>query len=533
MNKVQENLLGLLQEIDDICQKYDIEYYLGGGTLVGAIRHGGFLPWDDDADIHMSRENAYKFIEAVKAEGLNDRAVYMTGLNCDYRYSLGRYLNTSSTCLLRGMVGQIAPQGQFVDIFVNYPLPNDEEEKKKCIETFRLYCELRQKNSSIDSSKLDENFLKRYQRIKRMEKIFGTNLILKFLEHKMYNFSEEDAEEWFLRCYKPPKIRTPKSLWGKPKYVKFEDTKLLVAEKPEKLLCYEYGPDWYEVPKHIDRGEHTFIIDLEVPYNMYTKEYEKYLNTKKFYSYEVKKKEYWFSLLNDRNIVNRHIHKLHGKQIVMEIQQNIERSGIDLMKMLKEGRKKELAEIFSSYFDFIGSSSVRYYGLYIDMPDEYLYAALYFSCFDGNYGIARKVLGKRRELIERPLSEDLQRLCDICDATDELLTKLYGDLDYTAAEEIADHWLKQYPDLLYFMRAKIFLSLQRENINALQLLEQCNSFLNYYENDGELLKYKGDLLLRQGKTQEAEDCYRKALNTLRNGYCITAIKEYFKAEKAV
>ena len=59
MLALQKANLYILQEIDRICTKYKINYTLDSGTLLGAIRHGGFIPWDDDADIAMTRANWY------------------------------------------------------------------------------------------------------------------------------------------------------------------------------------------------------------------------------------------------------------------------------------------------------------------------------------------------------------------------------------------------------------------------------------------------------------------------------------------
>ena len=68
LTKVQQILLGYLLEIDRICKKHGIRYFLAGGTLLGAIRHHGFIPWDDDADVMMLREDYDHFLKVVQDE---------------------------------------------------------------------------------------------------------------------------------------------------------------------------------------------------------------------------------------------------------------------------------------------------------------------------------------------------------------------------------------------------------------------------------------------------------------------------------
>lgn len=65
---IQKNLLVLLKEIRRICEKYDIEYFLEAGTLIGAIRHNGFIPWDDDCDVSMTVPNYKKFLKICENE---------------------------------------------------------------------------------------------------------------------------------------------------------------------------------------------------------------------------------------------------------------------------------------------------------------------------------------------------------------------------------------------------------------------------------------------------------------------------------
>ena len=73
--KIQLIELEMLKEVDRICKKYNLQYYLAGGTLLGAVRHGGFIPWDDDLDIFLFRKDYEKLAEVIDKE-LDKRMFY-------------------------------------------------------------------------------------------------------------------------------------------------------------------------------------------------------------------------------------------------------------------------------------------------------------------------------------------------------------------------------------------------------------------------------------------------------------------------
>lgn len=96
LGSIQNILLSYLLEVDRICKKHNIKYFLGGGTLLGAIRHHGFIPWDDDADIMMLREDYDKFCKIAQSELPKNMTFQSneTDKHCYYEFAKIRLDNT-------------------------------------------------------------------------------------------------------------------------------------------------------------------------------------------------------------------------------------------------------------------------------------------------------------------------------------------------------------------------------------------------------------------------------------------------------
>jgi len=115
MEVLHKRLLGILKYIDRIARKNNIEYYLAYGTLLGAIRHKGFIPGDDDADITISRDNYYRLIEAIKNDNDERYRLYSLENNPQWFTSTARVVDTTTKTAL-AYSKTLDDFGVFVDI---------------------------------------------------------------------------------------------------------------------------------------------------------------------------------------------------------------------------------------------------------------------------------------------------------------------------------------------------------------------------------------------------------------------------------
>lgn len=122
---VQNILLDMIKDIDELCKKNNIEYVLTGGSTLGAIRHKGFIPWDDDMDIAMKRSEYHKFIKALKKD-LNKEKYTFHCYEVNKKYNVvagpamkirkkGTYLKESNVLLPNQCKDS---DGIFIDVFI-------------------------------------------------------------------------------------------------------------------------------------------------------------------------------------------------------------------------------------------------------------------------------------------------------------------------------------------------------------------------------------------------------------------------------
>ena len=115
---IQNGEFRILQYIKGICDQNNLKYYLAYGTLIGAVRHQGFIPWDDDMDIHMPREDYLKFVEIVKKDPHPYYRLISRETSPKFTHILSKVIDTRTHLTQKTSWSEKVQLGIYVDIFI-------------------------------------------------------------------------------------------------------------------------------------------------------------------------------------------------------------------------------------------------------------------------------------------------------------------------------------------------------------------------------------------------------------------------------
>lgn len=274
MKKIWKVELEILDEIDRICKKYDIQYFLVHGSLLGAIRHKGFIPWDDDLDIAMLRPDYDKFLSVAAGELPEHLSVHTPSTEKDIFWGgFARIRNKNTTGIETRELNHKGNLGIWVDIMpVDVCTMDDEKfviKQKKIRHCHRLICAKiygRDYKQYADMNPLMWNVFKIMAHFYSQEKLGA------MLDNAMKLYTDEASEDVaFFQGYFKHRRLSAKDFAGTA-MLEFEHRRVPVPVGYENYMFTIMGKDYMKYPPEEERKpHHRGIFDAEKLYGEYQK----------------------------------------------------------------------------------------------------------------------------------------------------------------------------------------------------------------------------------------------------------------------
>lgn len=248
MTEQQKRLVDILGWFHDFCKKNDLRYYIIAGTLLGAVRHGGFIPWDDDVDVSMPRKDYEKLRELSQNQEKNKYMFEFPGkTNPEYPFLWAKLFDTTTT-IIEKKRDQVK-RGIYIDIFPLDGIGDTKEEAIKNIQPIK-------KRVVLDAT-VSCAFLKRRAWYKNMAIVAGRVISPLFVNRKKlrwgldelcqkYDFDRSEIVGDLMGGFHERGL-VPRDCFGEPKEMKFESLTVYGLEKPDVYLRAVYG-DFMQLP---------------------------------------------------------------------------------------------------------------------------------------------------------------------------------------------------------------------------------------------------------------------------------------------
>ena len=270
LNIHQKHLLDILKEVDAFCREHGITYYCAGGTVIGAARHRGFIPWDDDIDIYMTRENFAKFDEALKKYGPADRKLEYYEGNHERQAAVARYHKEDDTMFCHFNLLGHSSAGTSIDVFILDPIPDGHDARVDYFAGLFAYSDLISP-CHVYSHRLPTSKYDVYDKYKKIADTEGREKAVEMISEELFHYTPEECSCYCLRWGSVILIY-PVDVIGEPAYLPFEDMMIPVPHDWYRYLTVHYGMDWADLPYEETQGEHINIVRYDMGYDYF---YEK------------------------------------------------------------------------------------------------------------------------------------------------------------------------------------------------------------------------------------------------------------------
>lgn len=250
MKQVWAVELDLLCEFDRVCKKLGLQYFLDSGTLLGAVRDGRFIPWDDDIDVIMLREDYDRFTALGPAEFKEPLFLQNAYTDVDYRRGLTQLRRSDTTFILKREVEKRLPfnQGIWIDVFVLDGIAPEEELEQHFAEKQAVRKQIGDvaRQPGHDPMAVRELF-------RRYDGICKRYSDAQYLDTVMFKRNTQSL------------IRLKREWYSKPVEMEFEGFRFPAPIGYHECLTQYFGPE-YMTPQMLSTDHGDMIWDTDVPY---------------------------------------------------------------------------------------------------------------------------------------------------------------------------------------------------------------------------------------------------------------------------
>ena len=264
LNKMKNIELDILKDVDKVCKELNLTYYLCAGTLLGAVRHGGFIPWDDDIDIQMPRKDYNLFIE--KAQKLLKKNHIISSYKTEPAFigDFFKIVNNNTTFVEVSTRKRNITKGVYIDVFPIDGIP--EGKFKKLYYSFKISLLKQRISNGYSAEKVYKkrsfkgriyNFLSGFLTC-FMSPEKATTALNNFLtKNTIDNSKYVMVESKYRRLYK-------REIFGNPSQIKFENLLFYAPSDVKGYLETQYGSNYMTPPPPEKQVSHHYCCELKL-----------------------------------------------------------------------------------------------------------------------------------------------------------------------------------------------------------------------------------------------------------------------------
>lgn len=537
MTEKQKYLLKLFREVDEICREHNLRYVLAGGSLIGALRHEGFVPWDDDVDLYMPRSDWEKFIEICKTELPPNREIQCSEVDRNYTNSFPRYASTDTCAIHKSQIIGKDCGGEIIDILTLDPIPADDKEYEKYRTHMMIYSDLI--NISVGYSDRWEIPASMYLKYLLSYIFLGKKRTLEKLEKIMFSYNEEECDRYAMRWGGCPFL-FDKDMMFPVKEGIFEGQKAMIPNKCSDYLIWHYGDEWSYMPPHDSREGHVAVCVDELPYQELREEYMPNIHKGRLRRDSVFRKFYNMLIAKKNHKVRQEGLAMKARAVALDLQGAISESGLKISELVEARSFHRLNALFGSYYksqlsaDFIGREDYTniyafYHPILVGVPDEVFYAAMLTLFYTERVSKAYRMLQIRQQ--SDHITPEMEKLKEDI----ELFRKAADYYEFHRMEEaqqIIEDLLNRYPGHLGFMKFRCRFLMENAGENRIEAERFIDKALKKFPEDGYFLKYKADIFWMNGEVQKAAELYLQVKSKTTNGVVWLEMDRFFRGYKA-